>query len=336
MSLTTPANGSSTTDATPTFAGTGGTAGGDLATVTVKVYNGTSATGSPTRTVTATRDPGNGAYSVDLPTALGGGTYTAQAEQADSAGNVGTSSANTFVVESPYRTAIMADNPGGYWRLGEAFGTTAADETGANPGTYQNGAVLAQPGALAVDANTAASFDGVNDIVSVPSSASLNATTGVTMEAWVKRSKSGAWQNVLAKPGNGATASQNYALWINTTNQPAAFFGNGSSSVGVYGPAIDTNWHHVAATYDNATAKMYVDGVLQASVNSNINLTANTGALTIGRTTDNNRIFGGLLDEPAVYRATLSAARIQAHFAKGNAIDNVAPVVTLSTPTNGS
>ena len=54
-------------------------------------------------TVTATRDPGNGAYSVDLPTALGGGTYTAQAEQADSAGNVGTSSANTFVVESPYR-----------------------------------------------------------------------------------------------------------------------------------------------------------------------------------------------------------------------------------------
>ncbi len=65
-------------------------------------------------------------------------------------------------------------------------------------------------------------------------------------------------------------------------------------------------------------------------------LTANTQPLAIGRTTDNLRIFGGLIDEPAVYRTALSASRIQLHFEKANAIDNVPPVVTLSTPVQGS
>ena len=92
----------------------------------------------------------------------------------------------------------------------------------------------------------------------------MNATSGVTLEAWVKRSKTGAWQNIVAKPGGGATASQNYALWLNTSNQPVAVFGNGSSSVSVYAPAIDTTWHHIVATYDNATAKVYIDGILKS------------------------------------------------------------------------
>ena len=103
-----------------------------------------------------------------------------------------------------------------------------------------------------------------------------------------------------------------------------------------YAPAIDTNWHHIAATYDEATAKVYIDGVLRASTNSNLQLKANTQPLLIGRTTDNNRIFGGILDEVAVYTTALSATRIQAHYQKGTAADPVPPVVTLSTPPNGS
>jgi large repetitive protein len=337
ITLTTPAHGSSTSSSLPTFAGTGGIAPGDLATVTVKLYSGPSATGAPIQTLSTTRDAGTGAYSVLASSGLGGGTYTARADQSDSAGNLGLSTANTFTVSSPYRTAVMGDNPGGYWRLGEASGTTAVDETGTNPGTYQNGVVLGQPGALSTDGSTAASFDGVNDIVTVPSNASLNATTGVTAEAWVKRTSSGVWQNIVAKPGNGATASQNYALWINTTNRPVAYFGNGSSSIGVTSTTVlDTNWHHVAATYDNATAKIYVDGVLTASASSSVQLTASTGSLVIGRTPDNVRIFGGLLDEVAVYRAALTAARIQAHYNAGTSVDTTPPAVTLTTPANGA
>ena len=226
---------------------------------------------------------------------------------------------------STYREDVLSDSPSGYWRLGEASETVAADEAGSNAGSYQNGVTLGLTGALLADANTAASFDGVNDIVSVPHSSSLNATTGVTIEAWVKRSKTGAWQNILGKPGNGGNAAQNYALWLNTTNQPVAIFGNGSTSVNVYAPAIDTNWHHIVATYDEATARVYVDGVLKVSTNSTVQLTANSQPLLIGRTTDNVRIFGGTLDEVAVYPTALSAARIQAHYTAATSVDTTPP-----------
>ena len=76
-----------------------------------------------------------------------------------------------------------------------------------------------------------------------------------------------------------------------------------------------------SATYDEATAKVYIDGVLRASTNSNLQLTANTQPLLIGRTTDNLRIFGGTLDEVAVYRTALSAARIGAHYQRANRSD---------------
>ena len=69
---------------------------GDLPTVTVKIYSGTSASGIPVQTLMTTRDLA-GFYSVDS-APLAPGTYTAQAEQSDSAGNTGYSSANTFQV----------------------------------------------------------------------------------------------------------------------------------------------------------------------------------------------------------------------------------------------
>jgi hypothetical protein len=341
VTLVTPADGSSTSSATPTFAGQGGTLAGDSSTVIVNVYAGTTATGPPFQVLTAT-PASNGAYAVIASSPLALGTYTARAEQADAAGNLGTSSANTFtIVSSPasYRTAVLTDNPSAYWRFGESTGAIAYDEVGQNNGTYSGGVRIAQGGALG-DGNPAAEFDGVDDLVSVPHSPSLDAVTGVTMEAWVKRSKTGAWQNILAKPGDGASANQSYALWLNTTNQVVAIFGNGSSSLNLYAPSIDTNWHHLAATYDNATAKIYIDGVLRASANSSIRLTPNTRQLVIGRSLDNLRIFGGRIDEVAIYATALSSARIEAHFNRASTPpvggDTTPPTIVLAAPADAS
>ncbi len=66
----------------------------------MKVYPGSTPTGTPVQTLTTTRQ-GGGAYSV-LAAALTPATYTARAEQADSAGNTGLSSANTFTVTDPF------------------------------------------------------------------------------------------------------------------------------------------------------------------------------------------------------------------------------------------
>jgi hypothetical protein len=96
VTLTTPADGSSTSNAEPQFAGAAGTASGDKSAIKVKIYAGSAASGTPTRTLNATAHAGS--WSVTPGTALAPGTYTAQATQQDSAGNLGTSSPHTFTI----------------------------------------------------------------------------------------------------------------------------------------------------------------------------------------------------------------------------------------------
>ena len=97
MTLSTPPDGSSTLDTQPHFAGVAEVTASDSATVTVKIYAGSSASGTPVQTLSTTRFT-SGAWSVDPSTALALGTYTAQAEQVDLSGNVGKSAASTFAV----------------------------------------------------------------------------------------------------------------------------------------------------------------------------------------------------------------------------------------------
>ena len=82
-----------------------------------------------------------------------------------------------------WASAVLADNPVSYWRLDESSGTNAADSKGSNTGTYTNGPTLNQPGALAGDADTAVSFDGSDDYVTVPNSARLNITSAIINSA---------------------------------------------------------------------------------------------------------------------------------------------------------
>ena len=96
ITLTTPANGSSSINTTPTFSGAAGTAAGDSSTISVNIYSGNAATGTRVETLTTTASNGN--YSVASTAALANGTYTAIASQSNSNGNIGTSAADTFTV----------------------------------------------------------------------------------------------------------------------------------------------------------------------------------------------------------------------------------------------
>jgi hypothetical protein len=95
-------------------------------------------------------------------------------------------------VAVPYRDVVLADNPAGYWRLGESSGTVAADATGGgNPGTYLGGVTLGVPGGLPGDPDRAARLDGSNDRVSMgdPASGVLDfGTSDFTVELWLRTS----------------------------------------------------------------------------------------------------------------------------------------------------
>jgi len=111
LTFTAPADGAYTTDTTPTFGGAAGTAAGDQATVTVRVYAGATATGTPVQTLTPAVSAA--AWSTTAAT-LADGTYTVRATQSDNAANTATVDHRLTVdTKAPTPVMISAANAGG-------------------------------------------------------------------------------------------------------------------------------------------------------------------------------------------------------------------------------
>jgi hypothetical protein len=88
-----------TNDATPSFGGQADTAPEDIPSVTLKIYEGSSTSGNPFRSVSASVSE-EGTWSTAPVEHLADGTYTAQAVQSDEAGHTGVSATTTFTVDT--------------------------------------------------------------------------------------------------------------------------------------------------------------------------------------------------------------------------------------------
>ena len=94
-----------TRDRTPTLEGSAGTLEGDAGHVVLKLYKGTSATGTPYASLSI---PLEGAsWTGTLPSISQDGAYTAVVLQEDQAGNVGTSSTVTFTLDTKAPTVTV-------------------------------------------------------------------------------------------------------------------------------------------------------------------------------------------------------------------------------------
>jgi hypothetical protein len=121
-----------TNERTPALSGTAGTEEGDRPDVTVRIYEGAEVAGDPLQERPATRGD-DGRFEV-LAAPLASGTYTAQAEQADEAGNTGRSDAVTFSVDLDPPSVTIAE-PANETTTGELpeFSGTAGQADGDEP-----------------------------------------------------------------------------------------------------------------------------------------------------------------------------------------------------------
>ena len=122
--------------------------------------------------------------------------------------------------------------------------------------------------------------------VTVPNSASLNLTTGMTLEAWVFPTASTGWATTLMKEQTSGLAYSLYAS--SSANRPIVYFNTGNKSTTRHrylsGPAalpLNT-WSHLAATYDGVTLRLYVNGAQVSSQPHTGSIITSTGALRIG------------------------------------------------------
>jgi Concanavalin A-like lectin/glucanases superfamily/Fibronectin type III domain/Lysyl oxidase len=217
---------------------------------------------------------------------------------------------------STYANAVTADNPVSWWRLGETTGNTAADQRGVNPGTYTNNPTRGAASLIASDTvNRAVSLDGSNDYVNVPTSASLNLSSPITLEAWIKPTRiptSGSFNSVLSK-------SESYSLQFNGPRLEFTIiqFGTRQRLQAPSGALAVNGTYHVVGTYDGATRRLYVNGVQVASAALTGGATSSSNRLGLGSWNGSSEFMRGTLDEPAVYNTALSAARVSAHYNAG-------------------
>ncbi|MDA0180325.1 LamG domain-containing protein [Solirubrobacter phytolaccae] len=214
---------------------------------------------------------------------------------------------------TPTPTPAPSQKLVGAWSFNETSGTTAKDTSGqGNTGTV-SGATRVTAGKF----GGALSFDGVNDTVNIPDSASLDLTTGMTLEAWVKPTSTAGYRSVVFKE-NAAAGHQTYSLYSsNGSARPVAEVAVGPK----YTSALSSQsaeagaWTHVAATFDGTQLRVYRNGVEVATKALSGSLVKSNDPLRIGGNKIWDEWFKGTIDEVRVWAGARTRAEIAADMA---------------------
>ena len=241
----------------------------------------------------------------------------------------------------PYREAVQASRPWGWWRLGEASGTTLNDASGnGRTGTTSGSVTRLQGGIVAGD--TASAFGGGSGCAYIGTGV-VNPTT-FSLEAWFKTtSTTGGW--IVGSSGVAGVSAYNssHDRNIYMTDAGTLVFGTWNSGVvssitttGVYNDGV---WHHVVATLSSAGQRLYVDGAL---VGTNPATTAEPGTRywkigcngigVIWPSYPSSYWFTGTIDEVAVYDQALDAQTVARHFAAASVTPSYSQAVAAASP----
>jgi glucose/arabinose dehydrogenase len=227
----------------------------------------------------------------------------------------------------------------------EGAGTAVADQSG----NANHGATTATSWSAAGRFGGALSFNGTSSYVSVPDSNSLDLTGAATLEAWVRPAALGttakSWRTVLFKH---QSMGMKYALYANNGgSRPVAQLNvGGERNVAGTSQLALNAWTHLAATYDGAVMRMYVNGSQVATKAQTGAMTASTGALRIGGNSVWGEWFSGLIDDVRIYDRALAPAEVQSDMSTPVAPagpppdpappDTTPPTVSISAPAAGT
>jgi hypothetical protein len=153
-------------------------------------------------------------------------------------------------------------------------------------------------------------------------------STGMTLEAWVNPSTvNGAWRDVVYK------GDDNYYLMGTTPPNGEPAIGGTFSSSPVLGVAPLTvgAWSHLAATYDGANLRFYVNGTQVASRAVTGTIASSINPLQIAGDSIYGQYFHGVIDEVRVYNVARTPTQIQVDM--NSPVGGLVPVLD-TTPGN--
>ena len=223
----------------------------------------------------------------------------------------------------PYAAAVIASQPAGYWRLGDAAGPQATDTSPHNrPATYEDGVALYLEGPEGAgfcgpaQAKRAAHLAGGRIKVSLPA-----LVPAYTFEVWF-------WNGLPsdARPVTGylfsrTTGDRSDVLAIGGTEGAAGrlIFAGGKSSDHLAGSTEISlrTWNHVALVRDGQKLCVYLNGKSQPEITADAKPGNEPGVpqIFVGGRSDGLANFEGKLAEVAIYDRALGADEIARHYA---------------------
>ncbi len=174
--------------------------------------------------------------------------------------------------------------------------------------------------------NYALGFDGTDDYVQIDDNDVLTPISNTFSTAmWLKwdGTRYATDAQVFASPiCKGTFGSGEYCILMSrvtaASDTDLRFYIQGSLQHTWSNSRVDTNWHHLAQTYDGATLKIYFDGQMVTSTSVSPTITNSTQHLYIGQVNAvNNYPWGGLLDDVRYYNYALHADQIKQVYNNG-------------------
>jgi len=168
-------------------------------------------------------------------------------------------------------------------------------------------------------AGKALSFDGADDYVEVPDSASLTPSE-ITIEAWIYPLN---WTHtpiaVVIATKRTVNTNGYMFFWFATTKTITIDFGGNTQRWNTgYDPPLNT-WTHLAYTFSGVNkGKFYVNGNLYATTTTIGAFAASTGPLRVGMDSITPQYwFKGSIDEVRIYNRPCTATEISTHYSQG-------------------
>ena len=204
----------------------------------------------------------------------------------------------------------------GVWLFNEGSGDVAKDSSGkGNDGILTNGPVWVE-GKFGM----ALQFDGTDDFVDLDDTDELSGADGkkLTVVAWFKTTKISGPDNTPIVTKYLSAQEKDWGLTVDAgrlkfayeTGGAGADFEVGAPSMG--GVVELDKWYHAAFVLDGTDVKVYLDGAEVAAVTIPTETPNTEVNVEIGAVVYRSNYYEGILDEVAVFNATLSEEDISA------------------------
>lgn len=205
------------------------------------------------------------------------------------------------------------------------FNGNANDVSGnGNHGTEQGGVALTED--RFGNANSAYSFDGVDDYINIPRSDSIEPANSLTVSAWVNPDDVSSWHQIITK--RFSESNDPYNSYILTTSNDGASnkwlfaVSNGSAGSQTLLNSTDTiasnAWSYIVGTYDGSAMNFYINGALVGSTLKTGDIGYSDLSLRIGRAIGGVQSFKGNIDDIRIYNRALTESEIQTLFSTSN------------------